>query len=95
MKKKSKQTLKLDSEERDILASFERGEWKTVKNLKKEKELAKKTASNTLKKDVRINIRLSSQDISSIKQKAAYEGMPYQTLIASILHKFAAGHLYL
>jgi predicted DNA binding CopG/RHH family protein len=46
-----------------------------------------------LKKDVRINIRLSGNDLSLIKQYAAYEGLPYQTLISSILHKFAAGHV--
>jgi len=46
-----------------------------------------------LRKDVRINIRLSSNDILNIKQIAAYEGLPYQTLIASVLHKYAAGHL--
>lgn len=83
----------LDQEEKDLLASFENDEWKTVKGVAKEKEIARKTAAKTLRKDVRINIRLSSSDVFSIKQKAAYEGLPYQTLIASILHKYAAGHL--
>ncbi|ACJ19319.1 hypothetical protein CbuK_2134 [Coxiella burnetii CbuK_Q154] len=46
-----------------------------------------------MQKDARINIRISSTDLEQIKQKAAYEGIPYQTLIASILHKYAAGHL--
>ena len=61
----------------------------------KAKVQARKTAAHTLRKDVRINIRLSSVDVSHIKQKAAYEGLPYQTLIASVLHKYAAGHLHL
>lgn len=86
--------LKLDREEQELLESFDKNEWKSVKNVKEEKNIAQKTAAKTLQKDVRINIRLSSSDISNIKQIAAYEGLPYQTLIASILHKFAAGHLY-
>lgn len=83
----------LDREETDILSSFEKGEWRSTKTIKKEKIKAKKMASKTLRKDVRINIRLSSIDVSNIKQIAAYEGLPYQTLIASVLHKYAAGHL--
>jgi predicted DNA binding CopG/RHH family protein len=83
----------LDNEEKMLLSSFENDEWKSVKNLKKEKVSARKTATKTLRKDVRINIRLASSDISAIKQIAAYEGLPYQTLIASVLHKYAAGHL--
>lgn len=91
MRKKSQK--KLDPEEKELLASFENDEWKTVKNLEQEKEVARKAATKSLCKDVRINIRLSSGDISNIKQKAAYEGLPYQTLISSILHKYASGHL--
>lgn len=92
MNKSKKSSKNFDQEETEILSSFEKGEWKSVKNLKSEKIQARSTAAKTLAKDVRINIRLSSIDISHIKQKAAYEGMPYQTLIASILHKYAAGH---
>jgi len=90
--KKSKK-IDLDEEEKMLLTSFENDEWKTVKNVEKEKARARKMATKTLQKDVRINIRLSSVDVSQIKQIAAYEGLPYQTLIASILHKYAAGHL--
>jgi len=92
MMKKSRQKIKLDAEEKKLLASFEKGEWKSVKDIKKHKKIAKAAAKNTLQKDARINIRLSSNDLLRIKQKAAFEGIPYQTLIASILHKFAAGH---
>lgn len=80
-------------EEKALLSSFERDEWKTVKNVEKEKMHARKAAAKTLRKDVRINIRLSSSDIFSIKQMAAFEGLPYQTLIASVLHKYVSGHL--
>jgi len=85
--------LKLDKEEREMLKSFERGEWETVANFEEELKLAKETARNSLRKDVRINIRLSSIDLTHIKQRAAYEGLPYQSLIASVLHMYAAGHL--
>lgn len=87
-----KQNVKLDKEEQELSDSFDRNEWKTVANVKKEIAVAKKAAANSLRKDARINIRLSDSDLARIKQKAAFEGMPYQTLIASILHKYAAGH---
>lgn len=90
---KKKPIFNLDHEEEDINKSFNKGEWKSVANVKREKEKAKKAAENYLKKDARINIRISATDLDQIKQKAAYEGLPYQTLIASILHKYAAGHL--
>lgn len=90
---RKKPIFKLDKEEKDLSDSFNRGEWKSVPNLKQEKAKAKKAAENYLKKDARINIRISMADLEQIKQKAAYEGLPYQTLIASILHKYAAGHL--
>ena len=87
--------ISLDPEEQELLSSFEKEEWKTTKAVSKEKRRAKKIATKTLSKDVRINIRLSSSDVLNIKQMAAFEGLPYQTLIASILHKYAAGHLKL
>ncbi len=84
---------KLSQEEREIVNSFERGEWQSVKNVNTEKGVAKKAARETLEKGVRINIRLSKIDLDHIKLRAAHEGLPYQTLISSILHKYAAGHL--
>jgi len=54
--------------------------------------LAKKVAINSLRKDMRINIRISSVDLEHIKRKAVHDGLPYQTLITSVLHKYAAGH---
>jgi len=92
MKKSNISKNLLDEEEKILLASFENDEWHTVKNVQLEKSKALKAASNYLKKDTRINIRISSSDLARIKQKAAYEGLPYQTLIASILHKYSAGH---
>lgn len=90
MKKKK---IILDEEEKEILEAFEKGKLKSVPKVKKEIKRAQKIASNTLRKDARINIRLASNDLSNLKQMAAYQGLPYQTLIASILHRYAAGHL--
>lgn len=84
----------LDEEEKDIVESYERGEWKAVDNEDEWKGVLKKSAANYLKKDSRVNIRIASSDLDRIKELAAYEGLPYQTLISSILHKFAAGYLH-
>lgn len=85
--------IKLDKEEKDILDSYERGEWKSVKNLKKEIERHRGYARQTLKKDKRVNIRISSMVLEEIQTRAIEDGMPYQTLISSILHRFATGRL--
>lgn len=87
---------KLKAEEKydnDILESYESGEWKSVANLDAEIARYASSAAATLSKDRRINIRLSSRDLEDIQLKAAEEGMPYQTLIASIVHKYASGRL--
>jgi predicted DNA binding CopG/RHH family protein len=79
--------------EEDILASFEKGEWQSVPNLKDEIARYAASAAATLAKDKRINIRLSSRDLEDVQMRAAEEGMPYQTLIASVLHKYVSGRL--
>lgn len=83
----------MDVEEQDLLDSFERDEWVDSEDVTEKIALAKKAAANFLRKDARINIRLTQNDLKNIKQIAAYEGMLYQALIASFLHKLAAGHL--
>ncbi|SMN10786.1 Conserved domain protein [uncultured Candidatus Thioglobus sp.] len=60
---------------------------------KKRQAFIQQTAKNTFKKDKRINIRLTSNDLNNIQIKAAMEGLPYQTLITSIIHKYANGEL--
>lgn len=84
---------KLGKDERDILKSFEQGEWKSVKDLEAEKKKAVEAARATFRKDRRVNIRISSKDLEDIRKKAVEEGIPYQTLIASVLHKYASGRL--
>lgn len=81
------------TDEEEILASVERGEWQPVPNSDKEVRRYSKYAEATLRKDKRINIRISERDLMRIQQKALEEGMPYQTLISSILHKYISGRL--
>ena len=87
----------LDEEEKDILEAYEHGKLKRTSNFEEEVAYSKQASSNYLKKDkdTKINIRLSISDLLRIKEFAAYEGLPYQTLISSLLHKFAAGHFVL
>ena len=80
-------------EELELLESIEKGEWKSIKNLEEEKERYQNYASNTLKKDKRVNIRMSERDLKELQKKALEEGIPYQTLISSLLHKYINGRL--
>ena len=85
--------IRLDKEEQDILASFEKGEWKPVKGSRQEIARHRQYARNTLQKDKRVNIRISSKDLEELQAIALEEGLPYQTLMGSILHRYAAGRL--
>jgi predicted DNA binding CopG/RHH family protein len=84
---------KLDKEEQELLESIESGEWQSVDNLEDEIKKHKEIAKNTLKKDKRINIRLSSNDLQMLKTTAVELGMPYQTLVSSVLHQYVTGRL--
>ncbi len=84
---------KLTKEEKEILNSFEKGEWVPVANLPKRKKELVEYARNTLKKDKRLNIRISERDLIELQRKAVKEGLPYQTYVSSILHKFVNGTL--
>jgi len=83
----------LSKEEKEILDSFEKGEWVAVKDLSKRKAELMKYARNTLKKDRRLNIRISERDLTELQKKAVNEGLPYQTYISSVIHKFISGQL--
>ena len=85
--------LDLDQQEKDIFESYERGEWKSVKNLKQEIQKHKEYARQTLKKDKRVNIRISSIVLDELQTRVIEDGIPYQTLISSILHRFISGRL--
>jgi predicted DNA binding CopG/RHH family protein len=79
--------------EKDLMESIERDEWQPVKNIDQEKEKAIAAARNTLKKEKRINLRLTQKDYHQIQIKAIEEGIPYQTLISSLVHKYLNGSL--
>jgi len=81
-----------DPDEMDLIESYESGEWVSIAT-KAELERLREAARATATKDRRVNIRLSSADLQDIQVKAMEEGMPYQTLIASVLHKFVTGRL--
>jgi len=83
----------LDNEERNLIKSLETEEWKSVKNIESWKTMLSKAATSTLTKDQRMNIRITKNDLEGIKIKAVEEGIPYQTLIASIIHKYVTGRL--
>ncbi len=83
--------FELDDEEKQLLEEIERGEWKPVKNFAKRKKELMEIARNTLNKTRNINIRLNERDVQKLKAKAIKEGIPYQTLASSILHKAAVG----
>ncbi|MBI2599632.1 hypothetical protein HYW43_01790 [Candidatus Daviesbacteria bacterium] len=80
----------LDPEEEEILKAFDEGKLIRVKNFDEEKRLLQEAAENTLNKTKNINIRLSEKDLHKLKAKAVREGIPYQTLASSILHKVAS-----
>ena len=86
-------TMKLDADEKELLGSIERGEWKSAKGGKRERARYSRYAKATFRKDRRLNIRLSSKDLEAIQKRALAEGLPYQTLISSLLHKYAMGRL--
>ncbi len=82
---------KLNSEEREILRAYENGELKSVNDPKEEKKRHVTYAKASLRKDHRVNIRISGEDLKAIQVKAMEEGLPYQTFISSVIHKVAHG----
>jgi len=85
--------LNITNEEKDILATYEADEWQSVENHKAEMTKYQEYASATFKKDKRVNIRISTKNLEALQQKALEEGIPYQTLISSVLHKYINGRL--
>jgi len=81
----------LDKEEKELIESFEKGEWKPIK--KRNQKIYVQAAKESMAKNKRINIRLTSKDYYDIQVKAVEEGIPYQTLISSLIHKYNKGEL--
>ena len=85
--------VRLVKEEQRIFESVEKGEWGSVENLEKEIKKAKEYARATIIKNRRMNIRIAQKDLKDLKVKAMEEGMPYQSLVSSIIHKYLSGRL--
>lgn len=83
---------KLNKEEAQLLKAVEAGEFESILTKKRRKELVA-AAKDTVRKDKRINIRISNRDLKAIQLKASEEGIPYQTLVSSIIHKYMSGTL--
>ena len=84
--------MKLTKEEKELVASIERGEWQATTN-KKQLQKYQDAARKMLKKDARLNIRISSRDLKILQKRAMEEGLPYQTFVSSVLHKFITGRI--
>ena len=84
---------KADKFEKELEEAYDKGELVSERPSKAEKDKFKAAAQATFIKDRRVNIRLSSPDLMDIQARALEEGVPYQTLIASVLHKFVSGRL--
>ena len=82
--------IRLNSEEAELLDSYEAGEWRTIEGWEADAEKYQQHARTTFKKDKRVNIRISAKDLEGVQKKALEEGMPYQTLIASVLHRYVS-----
>lgn len=80
-------------EEKELSDSVERAEWRSLGNHAKDMLRFRQAARETLRKDARINIRLTRQDFFGLKSRAVKEGMPYQTLVASVIHKYLTGQI--
>ena len=93
MIKTEREKMKYDKEEKDILDAYESGNMKLSSPSKKEIETIKAIAKNTFKKDKRITIRLYDHDFKGIQKKALEMGIPYQTLISGLIHRYIEGEL--
>ncbi len=93
MKKNLLNKIKLNKEEEKLLKAFEKGEFISSGNLEKRKHEVSQAARNTLLKNKRINIRMREKDLITIKKKAEQHGLPYQTLIATLLRHYANGKI--
>ncbi|MDR1453108.1 MAG: antitoxin [Candidatus Margulisbacteria bacterium] len=88
-----KKTKFLDKAEKKLINSLEKDGWRPVGDLQEWQEKLAKAATATLTKDQRMNIRVTQSDLAGIKLRAVEEGLPYQTLISSIIHKYLTGRL--
>jgi len=86
-------TDKLSADEREILDQFDRGEWRSVSNVDDEIQAARRAARQTFNKTKRVNLRVTERDFNLAHARAREEGIPYQTLLSSVIHKYLSGRL--
>lgn len=84
---------RFEKSEKEIIKSYEKNEWRSAKNAKETIKNLPSYARQTFQKDRRVNIRMSTKDMEGIQKRALEEGIPYQTLLSSIIHKFLSGRL--
>ena len=84
---------RLTKEEREIVRAFERDELRSPRNKSVMMKKHREYAAATFRKDQRVNVRITSRDLDALRKRALSEGMPYQTLAASVLHKYVSGRL--
>ena len=82
-----------DKEEQELMESIEKEDWVSVNNLDREIKKAREAARATFKKSERMNIRMSPKDLEDLKVRALQEGMPYQTLVSSLIRRYLSGRL--
>ena len=85
--------MTINKKEKSVLKSVEKDEWKSVRGVKGKIKKYQEYAKATFRKDKRVNIRISEKDLVGLQKREVEEGLPYQTLISSILHKFISGRL--
>ena len=85
--------VRLSSEEREIVKAFEGNELRSPRDKSATMKKHREYATATFRKDRRVNVRISSRDLDALRKRALAEGIPYQTLIASVLHRFVEGRL--
>ena len=84
---------RFDTEEREIIDQYDRGELRQVPNVEAEIEAARRAARNTFNKSRRVNLRFTERDFNLAHYRAREEGIPYQTLLSSVIHKYLSGRL--
>ena len=83
----------MNAEEREILEKFERGDLLSSADAEEEMETARQAARNTFNKTRRVNLRVTERDFNLAHTRAREEGIPYQTLLSSVIHKYLSGRL--
>ena len=84
---------RLNAEEQEILDRFERGELRSAAGVEEEMEAARQAARQTFNKTKRVNLRVTERDFNLAHSRAREEGIPYQTLLSSVIHKYLSGRL--